>query len=71
MIWYVYWAAIIALIALIGTVIARSMDEDTHRIIPAAEVERMENEHFQRLISTGKMSTADEEDVLTPAPEIA
>jgi cytochrome o ubiquinol oxidase subunit 1 len=49
MIWYIWWLAIAAALGMIFTAIARSMDDDIHYIIPAAEVERMEKSRHQRL----------------------
>jgi cytochrome o ubiquinol oxidase subunit 1 len=46
MIWYIWWLAGLAALGMLVTVIARSMDDDIHYIIPAAEVERIENERF-------------------------
>ncbi len=49
MIWHVWWLAILAALGILFTVIARSMDDDIHYIIPAAEVERIENERYLQL----------------------
>ena len=49
MIWHVWWLAILAALGMLFTVIARSMDDDIHYIIPAAEVERIENERYLQL----------------------
>jgi cytochrome o ubiquinol oxidase subunit 1 len=51
MVWYIWWLAIVAALGLFLTVIARSMSDDIHYVIPAAEVERIENERYQRLAS--------------------
>jgi len=42
MIWHIWWLAGASFLALIATVIARACNDDTHEIIPAAEVERIE-----------------------------
>jgi cytochrome o ubiquinol oxidase subunit 1 len=49
MIWHVWWLAILAALGMLFTVIMRSMDDDIHYIIPAAEVERIENERYRQL----------------------
>jgi len=54
MIWYIWWLAILAALAMIFTVIARSMDDDIHSVIPAAEVERIENERYLELAAVTK-----------------
>ena len=48
-IWYIWWLASAAALGMLATVIARSMDDDSHYLIPAAEVERIEEERFSRL----------------------
>lgn len=52
MTWYIWWVAILAALGMIAAVIARAGDDDIHYIIPAAEVERIENERFARLGQT-------------------
>jgi len=52
MVWYIWWLAVLSGLALLFIVIARSMDEDIETIIPAAEVERIEEERYRRLAST-------------------
>ncbi|MGI4733112.1 MAG: cbb3-type cytochrome c oxidase subunit I [Janthinobacterium lividum] len=42
LVWHMWWLAILGALAVVVTVIARSFARDTHRIIPAAEVERTE-----------------------------
>ncbi len=49
MIWYIWWLAILAALGMLFTVIARSMDDDIHYIIPAAEVKRIEDERYHLL----------------------
>lgn len=41
-VWHIWWMAILGLLTSIVTLIIRSMDEHTERIIPAAELERMD-----------------------------
>ncbi|RZF60678.1 cytochrome ubiquinol oxidase subunit I [Sphingomonas populi] len=42
LVWHIWWLAILGMLVVIGTVIARSFVRDTHRIIPARAVERTE-----------------------------
>jgi cytochrome o ubiquinol oxidase subunit I len=42
LIWHIFWMAALALVGMIGIVIARSFDDDTEYKIPAAEVARIE-----------------------------
>jgi len=46
MIWYIWWLAILTVLGMLATVITRASDDDIHYIIPAVEVERIENERF-------------------------
>jgi cytochrome o ubiquinol oxidase subunit 1 len=49
MVWHIWWLAIVAALGMLVTVIARSIDDDIHYVIPAAEVERIENERYSQL----------------------
>jgi cytochrome o ubiquinol oxidase subunit 1 len=49
MIWYIWWLAIAAALAVLATVVGRSFNEDIEYIIPAPEVERIENERHRRM----------------------
>ena len=42
LVWYMWWLAVIGLLVIIVSVIARSFARDVHRIIPASEIERTE-----------------------------
>ncbi len=70
MIRYVWWLAILAALGMLFTVIARSMDDDIHYIIPAAEVERIENERYRQLGSIAKRRPTYEQTILEPVPEM-
>lgn len=48
-VWHIWWFAIVAALGLLATVIARGSDDDIFKIIPAAEVQRLENARFSRL----------------------
>jgi cytochrome o ubiquinol oxidase subunit 1 len=45
MIWHIWWLAIVGFVGMIATFIYRTFDEDVDYYVPAAEVERIENEH--------------------------
>jgi cytochrome o ubiquinol oxidase subunit 1 len=49
LVWHMWWLAIIGLLAVFATVIARSFARDTHRVVPAADVERIERARHARL----------------------
>jgi cytochrome o ubiquinol oxidase subunit 1 len=53
-VWYIWWLAILAALGMLFTVIARSMDDDIHYVIPAADVERIENERYRQLSAVAK-----------------
>jgi cytochrome o ubiquinol oxidase subunit 1 len=60
MVWYVWWLALLAALILLFTVIARGSEDDTEYVIPAAEVRRIENERYERLIAAGIIPPAGE-----------
>jgi cytochrome o ubiquinol oxidase subunit 1 len=49
LIWHIWWMAVVGLVGMIGSFIARSFDNDIDYYVPAAEVERIENERFAQL----------------------
>jgi|YelNatPaOPRAMG01_1025707.scaffolds.fasta_scaffold00811_13 cytochrome o ubiquinol oxidase subunit 1 len=69
MIWYLFWLAILAALGIIFTVIARSFADDLHYIIPAAEVERIENARYRQLAAAADKLQRDRQAVLQLVPE--
>ena len=69
MIWYIWWLAILTALGMLVTVIARAFDDDIHYLIPAAEVERIENERFSQLSAVAKRRPAGEPAFPEPVPE--
>jgi cytochrome o ubiquinol oxidase subunit 1 len=69
-IWYIWWLAILAALGILFTVIARSLDDDIHYVIPAAEVERIENERYCQLASVAKTRPLDEQTIPEPVLEM-
>ncbi len=49
LIWHIWWLAVVGLVGMIGAFIARTFDNDIDYYVPAAEVERIENERFALL----------------------
>ncbi|MEA5123116.1 cytochrome o ubiquinol oxidase subunit I [Xanthomonas floridensis] len=49
LIWHIWWLAIIGLVGMIGSFIARTFDNDIDYWVPAEEVERIENARFALL----------------------
>jgi cytochrome o ubiquinol oxidase subunit 1 len=49
LVWYIWWLAVLGTLGILVTVIARASDDDTHYIIPATEVERIENQRYGRI----------------------
>ena len=47
--WHIWWLALVGLVGMIGSFIARTFDNDIDYYVPAAEVERIENERFALL----------------------
>ncbi|MFT8657299.1 MAG: cytochrome o ubiquinol oxidase subunit I [Acetobacter papayae] len=50
-VWYIWWLAVVGLVGVIATVIARSANKDVDFYIPAEEVARIENEHTRKLMA--------------------
>ena len=42
LVWHVWWLAVLCIVGIVATVIARSFSRDVHRTLPAAEVSRIE-----------------------------
>ncbi len=53
MIWYMWWLAILGLIGAITTVIIAANNDDNEYVIPAEEVKKIEDAHFERLAAAG------------------
>lgn len=49
LIWHIWWLSIAGLVGMIGSFIVRAYDRDIDYYVPAAEVERIENERFAKL----------------------
>ncbi|MCC4620196.1 cytochrome o ubiquinol oxidase subunit I [Xanthomonas cassavae CFBP 4642] len=49
LIWHIWWLAILGLVGMIGSFIARTFDNDIDYWVPADEVERIENARFALL----------------------
>ena len=49
MIWYIWWLAVLSAVGMLFMVIARAFDDDTRFIVPATEVDRIENQRYRQL----------------------
>ena len=49
MIWHIWWLALAGALGMLVTLIVRSANDDVDYYVPAAEVERIENEHHRQL----------------------
>nr|WP_198002633.1 cytochrome o ubiquinol oxidase subunit I [Chlorobaculum parvum] len=49
MVWYIWWLAALSMAGIIGTVIMSAVTDDTEYVIPAHEVQRIEEERFRAL----------------------
>jgi cytochrome o ubiquinol oxidase subunit 1 len=54
LVWTIWWLALVAALGMLFTVIARAFDDDTDYIIPAADVERIENRRYRQLTAATK-----------------
>jgi cytochrome o ubiquinol oxidase subunit 1 len=69
-IWYIWWLAIISALVMLFTVIARAFDDHTDYIIPAAEIERIENQRYRQLTSAETNRPPNAQTATGPAPEV-
>jgi cytochrome o ubiquinol oxidase subunit I len=61
MVWYIWWLAVLAGLITLSTMIARASDDDADYIIPAAEVERIENQRYRQLAFAAANRSAQEQ----------
>jgi cytochrome o ubiquinol oxidase subunit 1 len=53
LIWHIWWMAALGFVGMIATFIVRSMNQDVDYYVPAAEVERIENERHRLMANAG------------------
>jgi cytochrome o ubiquinol oxidase subunit 1 len=70
MVWYIWWLAVLGALGMLFTMIARASDDDTDYIIPAAEVERIENRRYRQLTSAATNRPAEEQTPLEPSSQV-
>jgi cytochrome o ubiquinol oxidase subunit 1 len=70
LVWYIWWLAILSALGILFTVIARGSDDDADYIIPAAEVERIENGRYRQLTSAPTNRAADGQITPEPLPQV-
>ena len=70
MIWHIWWLAILRALGMLFTVILRAADDDTDYIIPAAEVERIENQRYRQLAAAANNRPAGGQTSRKPSPEV-
>ena len=70
MVWHIWWLAILSALGMLFTLIARTADDDTDYIIPAAEVEKIENRRYQELTKTATIRPSEGKVVLKPLPQV-
>jgi cytochrome o ubiquinol oxidase subunit I len=68
-IWYIWWLVILSALCILFTVIARTFDDDTDYIIPAAEIERTENQRYRQLTAAAAAHPTGGQTTPEPLPE--
>lgn len=58
MIWHIWWLALASALGILVTVLVRASSDDTGYLIPAAEVEAIENARFRQLASSGDRASS-------------
>jgi len=66
MVWYIWWLVILGALGMILTVIARSSEDDTDYIVPAAQVKRIEDRHYQQATSIATNRASEVKTTLDP-----
>jgi cytochrome o ubiquinol oxidase subunit 1 len=70
MVWYIWWLGVLSALGVLVTVTARAFEDDTDYLIPAAEVERIENRRYRQLASAATNQAAEEPNTLEPLPKV-
>ncbi len=58
-VWHMWWLAILGLVLIAAAIIVRGSDDDTDIVLPASEVERIENARFAALARAPRPAIAD------------
>jgi cytochrome o ubiquinol oxidase subunit 1 len=69
-VWYIWWLVAVSAIGIVIAVVARSSDDDTDYIIPAAEVERIEAVHLAQRARAVSHDTEGTEPQVAPLPGV-
>jgi cytochrome o ubiquinol oxidase subunit 1 len=70
MVWYIWWLAILSALGIIFTLILRASDDDTDYIVPAEEVERIENRRYRQLTTAAADRPVGGQTILQPSPAV-
>ncbi|MEJ2716353.1 MAG: cytochrome o ubiquinol oxidase subunit I [Deltaproteobacteria bacterium] len=70
MVWYIWWLAILGALVMLFMVIARASDDDTGYIVPAADIEQIENRRYRQLADAMADQSADGPAAPEPLPEM-
>ena len=70
MIWYMWWLAILCLLAIFVAIVIRASDDDSDYVMPASEVKKIEDARFAELAKAPKNEMENEPGFAGfPAPE--
>jgi cytochrome o ubiquinol oxidase subunit 1 len=70
MVWYIWWLAILSALGMLFTLIVRASDDDTDYIVPAEEVERIENRRYRQLTTAAADRPVGGQTILQPSPAV-
>ena len=70
MVWHIWWLAILSALGIIFTLIVRASDDDTNYIVPADEVERIENRRYRQLTTAANNRPSGGQTTLQPSPAV-
>jgi cytochrome o ubiquinol oxidase subunit 1 len=70
MVWHIWWLAILSALGIIFTLIVRASNDDTNYIVPADEVERIENRRYRQLTTAANNRPSGGQTTLQPSPAV-
>ena len=53
LVWHIWWMAIVGFAGIVISWIVKSFDEDVDYYVPVAEIEKLENQHFDEITKAG------------------
>jgi cytochrome o ubiquinol oxidase subunit 1 len=68
MVWHIWWAAIASALVIAAAVIVRSSEDEAEYCLPAAEVEKIEDQRYQDIARARRLGQAESSTHVPAAP---